>query len=98
VKPGLSTSLIPAFVATAALASLFRPRDHFRVVQSPSGVGQGNPAWDFQAFIRDYEVGRRYTLVVRALYLPYESAQQLRRAVEPHRLALEADSRTKREE
>jgi hypothetical protein len=34
------------------------------------------------------EVGRRYTLVVRALYLPYESPAQVREAVEPHRRAL----------
>ena len=32
------------------------------------------------AFIPDYEVGRRYTVVVRALYLPYESPEQVRRA------------------
>ena len=78
-----------------AYAQIFRPRDQVRLAQSPSGGGQGNPAWDFQAFIPDYEVGRRYTLVIRALYLPYGSAQQLRRAVEPHRLALEPDSRAK---
>jgi hypothetical protein len=70
-------------------AQVFRPRDRARLAQSPSGGGDRNPAWDFQAFIPDYEVGRRYTLVMRALYLPYESAEQVRRAVEPHRLALE---------
>jgi hypothetical protein len=35
------------------------------------------------------EVDRRYTLIMRALYLPYESPEQVRRAVEPHRIALE---------
>jgi hypothetical protein len=72
-----------------AFAQVFRPRDEVRFSQSPSGGGEGNPAWDFQVFIPDYEVGRRYTLVMRALYLPYESPEQVRRAIEPHRLALE---------
>ena len=77
-----------------AYAQVFRRRDHIRMAQSPSGGGQGNPAWDFQAFIPDYEVGRRYTLVMRALYLPYESAEQVRRAVEPHRVALDRVGRS----
>jgi len=78
-----------------AYAQIFRPRDQVRLAQSPSGGGRENPAWDFQAFIPDYEVGRRYTLVMRALFLPYDSAEQVRRAVEPHRLALERDTRAK---
>ena len=78
-----------------AYAQVFRPRDQVRLAQSPSGGGEGNPAWDFQRFIPGYEVGRRYTLVMRALYLPYESAEQVRRAVEPHRIALERDGREK---
>jgi hypothetical protein len=72
-----------------AYVQIFRPRDRVRLAQSPSGGGEGNPAWDFQAFFGDYEVDRRSTLVMRALYLPYESPEQIRRAVEPHRLALE---------
>ena len=72
-----------------AYVQVFRRRDRVRLAQSPSGGGEGNPAWDFQAFLPDYEVGRRYTLVMRALYLPYESPEQVRRAIEPHRLALE---------
>jgi hypothetical protein len=72
-----------------AYAQIFRERDHVLLTQSPSGGGQGNPAWDFQAFISDYEVGRRYTIVMRALYLPYRSPEQVRRAVGPHLKALE---------
>jgi hypothetical protein len=72
-----------------AYAQVFRTKDRVRLAQSPSGGGEGNPAWDFQAFLPGYEVGRRYTLVMRALYVPFESPEQVRRAIEPHRLALE---------
>ncbi len=73
-----------------AYAQVFRPRDEVRISQSPSGGGRGNPAWDFQAIIPEYEVGRRYSLVMRALYLPFESAEQVQRAIEPHRAELQA--------
>lgn len=81
-----------------AYAQVFRPRDQIRLAQSPSGGGKTNPAWDFQAFFPDYKVGHRYTLVMRAVYLPYESAEQVRRAVEPHRLALDRDNTAKESE
>lgn len=71
-----------------ALVYLFRPRDQIRFSQSPSGGGKGNPAWDFQYFIADYQVGSRYQMVMRAMYLPYESPEQLERAGRPHREAL----------
>src|SRR5262249_54653435 len=74
-----------------AYAQVFRPRDQVRLAQSPSGGGKENPAWDFQMFIPEYEVGRRYTLVMRALYLPYESADQVRGEVEPPGNPLERD-------
>jgi len=76
-----------------AYAQVFRPGDRVRLAQSPSGGGGKNPAWDFQMFISNYEVGCRYTLVMRALYLPYESAEQVRKAVESHRVALGRDGR-----
>jgi len=78
-----------------AYVQVFRPQDRILLAQSPSGGGEGNPAWDFQAFFQDSEVGRCYTLVMRALYLPFESAEQVRRAVEPHRRGLERDGRAK---
>jgi len=73
-----------------ALAQVFRPRDRIRLSQSPSGGGPGNPAWDFQALIPDYRVGTRYQLVMRAIYVPYESAEQVERATAAHRKALSA--------
>jgi len=72
-----------------AYVPIFRERDRVRLTQSPSGGGPDNPAWDFQYFIPEYEVGHTYRLVMRVLYLPIESPEQIRRAVEPHRRALE---------
>jgi hypothetical protein len=68
-----------------ALVFIFRPEDQVRMSQSPSGGGQGNPAWDFQHLIPNYEVGRRYQMVMRAMYVRYESREQIERTVEPHR-------------
>ncbi len=71
-----------------ALAQVFRPQDAIRLTQSPSGAGPGNPAWDFQYIIPSYEIGRRYQSVMRAVYLPYQSPDQVSEAVVPHRAAL----------
>jgi len=71
-----------------AFILMFRPSDHVRLSQSPSGGGRGNPAWDFQWFIPQYEVGKRYQFVMRAMYLPFESREQIIQATAPHRAAL----------
>jgi len=71
-----------------AFVLMFRPKDQVRLTQSPSGGGEGNPAWDFQFLIPGYEVGRRYQMVMRAMYLPYESPGQIEHASAPHRKAL----------
>jgi len=73
-----------------ALVFMFRPKDQVRLSQSPSGGGAGNPAWDFQCFFPGYEVGKRYQLVMRAVYLPFESPEQIERASALHRQAMEA--------
>jgi hypothetical protein len=73
-----------------ALVYVFRWKDQIRMSQSPSGGGQGNPAWDFQYLIPDYEVGKRYQMVMRAIYLPFQSPDEIGRATGPHRAALEA--------
>lgn len=71
-----------------AFAQMFRPKDRVRMTQSPSGGGGGNPAWDFQYFIPDYEAGRVYRFVMRAAYIPYKSHEQVEKATRKHRAAL----------
>lgn len=71
-----------------AFVQMFRPQDGIRLTQSPSGGGRGNPAWDFQFLIDDYKVGECYQMVMRAMYVPYESSEQVEQASRRHRIAL----------
>ncbi len=71
-----------------AFVQMFRPRDQVRFSQSPSGGGEGNPAWDFQYFVEKPEAGRIYQFVMRAACLPYQSRAQIEKATRKHRAAL----------
>ena len=71
-----------------ALVQMFRPQDQIRLSQSPSGGGKGNAAWDFQFLIPEYETNRRYQMVMRAMYTPFESHDQIERVSAQHRAAL----------
>jgi len=73
-----------------ALVHIFRNQDRVWFSQVPSGGGKGNPAWDFQWFIPNYEVGRHYRFVMRMMYLPFESPEQMVKATAAHRAALNA--------
>ncbi len=68
-----------------AFVQMFRPQEQTRLSQSPSGGGDGNPAWDFQWFVPQYEVGKRYRFVMRAMYLPFESTEQVTKATAAQR-------------
>lgn len=78
-----------------AMVLMFRPQDGIRITQSPSGGGNGNPAWDFQFFIPNYKVGQRYRMVMRAQYVPFESNEQIERMTSANRKALGHDVRQK---
>jgi len=55
-----------------AFLQIFRREDRVRLTQSPSGGGSGCPAWDFQWFITQPQIGQRYQLRMRAAYLSLE--------------------------
>lgn len=72
-----------------AFALMFRQRDQIWMAQSPSGGGEGNPAWDFQWFIPNPQIGKLYGFTMRAAYLPFENQSQVERATRKHRDALQ---------
>jgi len=72
-----------------ALAFMFRQKDNIWFTQSPSGGGKGNPAWDFQWFIRDVTIGKTYGFTMRAGYLPFIGRKSLEKKTQHNRTALQ---------
>jgi hypothetical protein len=58
---------------------MFRERDLVRFTQSPSGGGDGNPAWDFQWFINRPRKDKLYRLIYRAVYKPWVDREDVLR-------------------
>jgi hypothetical protein len=58
---------------------MFREQDLVRFTQSPSGGGEGNPAWDFQWFIDSPRKEKLYRLVYRAVYKPWVDREDVLR-------------------
>jgi hypothetical protein len=59
-----------------------RAGGEMRFAQSPSGGGEGNPAWDFVYFHHDYAVGREFSFRVRAVYRKFTSVEDVARVYE----------------
>ena len=75
-----------------ACAQLFRSEDLVRFTNSCSPHSRGSSS-GFQFFIPEYQVGKLYRMVMRMLYVPFESEKQLEQVVNPHLKALNPPSR-----
>ena len=59
------------------LAYFFDASQIIRFSQSPTGGGQGNPAWDFQYLIPDFIPEKEYSFQARVMYKPFVNAEDV---------------------
>ncbi len=60
-----------------AYLQVFRGEDRIRFSQSPNGGGPGNPAWDFEWFVPDYQVDQAYGFEMQIAYVPFVNMPEL---------------------
>ena len=78
-----------------AIVQMFQPQDNVWIAQSPSGGGNGNPAWDFQWFIQEPKVNHVYRLVMRMSYFEFKDRENVLRRTAVHRNALRSAAKEK---
>jgi hypothetical protein len=59
------------------LAFMFDSNEVIRFSQSPTGGGDGNPAWDFQYIIPSPQSGKKYSFKARMVYKPFISEKDV---------------------
>lgn len=64
---------------------MFDRRDQIRFTQSPSGGGDGCPAWDFQWYIENPVVNQKYSMTYRAAFKPWVSQADVIEEFEKYR-------------
>ncbi len=68
--------------ANMVFALMFQPGQDVRLTHSPTGGGDGNPAWDFQWVLHEPRVDEEYRLRARAIYKPWAGEDEIRREYE----------------
>ncbi len=63
-------------------ALMFEEGHDVRFTHSPTGGGEGNPAWDFQWVVHEPEVDEEHRLRARAIYRPWEHERDVWREFE----------------
>jgi len=63
-------------------ALMFEPGHDLRFTHSPTGGGDGNPAWDFQWVVHEPQVDEEHHLRARAFFKPWENERDIWREFE----------------
>jgi hypothetical protein len=72
-------------------ALFFDRTEGIRFSQSPTGGGNGNPAWDHYFIVRNPEIGKPYSYRARVLYKPFVSNEDVREEWKAWRAGVKSD-------